>query len=157
MNVRQPVEPKSANEGALAMTQTCELTTRPTPARRRTSAPLPVLISIPNLSVVGTRSPRTRVRRRRLRREVRVAGYALLAIFPLSMAFVTLGVDKFPPLTARLVIEHRATSTETSTLQAPMISLDPVITVQRDRETPVFLPGYLLPADAPEESSDGGH
>ena len=42
-----------------------------------------------------------------------------------------------------------------------MISLEPlepvIVTVHRELNTPVILPGILLPADTPEESSDGGH
>ena len=159
MTSRQPVAPMAANEGALAMTQTCESTSHPTPTRRRASTPLPVLISIPNLAT-ASRSPRPRPRRRRLRREVRVAGYALLAILPFSMAFLAFGADGLSPLAATSSVEHRATSTELDIRQAPVISLaplEPVITVRRDLDTPVILPGILLPADTPEESSDGGH
>jgi hypothetical protein len=95
-----------------------------------------------------------------LRREVRITGYALLAILPLPMAFFAFGSDGLSPLAATLTVEHRAGSTEPDLRQAPVISiapLEPVITVQRDLSPPVILPGILLPADAPEESSDGGH
>jgi hypothetical protein len=89
-------------------------------------------------------------------------GYALLVIFPLSMAYVTLAGDKVSPVTASLVVEHRATTSESSiaAAQSAVISLaplEPVVTVQREFSAPVILPGYLLPADAPEEPSDGGH
>ena len=141
------------------MTQTRESTSHPTPTRRRASAPLPVLISIPNLAT-ASRKPQAATRRRRLRREVRVAGYALLAILPPSMAFLAFGGDGRSPLSASLAAEPRATSTEADARRAPVISLaplEPVITLQRDLNTPVILPGYLLPADTPEESSNGGH
>jgi hypothetical protein len=141
------------------MTETCELSTRPTPARQRPSAALPVLISIPKIAV-DSRSPRLRVRRRRLRREVRAVGYALLIFFPLSMAWFTFGGGKRPAEASSLVVDRPVNSAGVSTSTAPMISLaplEPVVTVQRDVDAPVFLPGYLLPADPAEESSDGGH
>lgn len=141
------------------MTQTCEALKLKTPARRRRSQPLPVLISIPNLSV-PTRSPRPRVRRRRLRREVRVLGSALLVILPLAIAFLTLGGDKLPRLAARVVVESPAASPELSIAGTPRISLaplEPIVSLQSDLDAPVILPGYLLPADAAEESTDGGH
>ena len=141
------------------MTQTCEPSTLLTPTRRGPSTAPPVLISVPNLAP-ASRGPRPRVRRRRLRREIRVAGYALLAILPLSTAFVTFGGDKLPPLAPRLTAEHRVASVERGDRQAPVISLaplEPVVSVRRDLDAPVILPGYLLPADTPEESSDGGH
>jgi hypothetical protein len=142
------------------MTQTCELTTLTIPGRRRPSTALPVLISIPNIAPAArARRPRPRARRR-LRREVRAVGYALLVIMPLSMAFATFGGDKLPPLASNRIAEDPATSAEGPTRRASVISLaplEPVVTVQGEFEAPVFLPGYLLPADTPEESSDGGH
>jgi hypothetical protein len=141
------------------MTQTCEYSTRLTPARRRPSAALPVLISIPKIAV-DVRSPRPRARRRRLRREVRVVGYAMLVVFPLSMAWAVLGGDKRPAEASSLVVDRPGTWGEAANAQAHVISIappEPVVTVQREAETPVSLPGFLLPADPVEESSDGGH
>jgi hypothetical protein len=145
------------------MIQTCEPKTRTSPARRRPSAPLPVLITIPTLAS-SPRAPKTRVRRRRLRREVRVAGYFLLILMPLSMAFATLAGDRRPYLTSNPV----AVQVEPSE-PPPAVSLSPLepIVVNerqvdepvnlRQADEPVILPGLLLPVDAPEESSDGGH
>jgi hypothetical protein len=142
------------------MTQTRAIVNHPTPARPRTFEALPVLISIPNLATAG-RGPRPRSRRRRLRREVRVAGYFLLAILPASMAFVAFAGERLPTLAAGLTVERQATSAEPSVRRAAVISLEPlepmVVTVRRELEAPVILPGYLLPADTAEESSDGGH
>jgi hypothetical protein len=145
------------------MIQTCEPKTRTSPARRRPSAPLPILISIPTLAT-GPRAPRTRVRRRRLRREVRVAVYLLLILMPLSMAFATLTADRRPFLTSSPVAEKVELS---EPLPAVSLSpLEPIVVNERQVEEPVslrqadepvILPGLLLPVDAPEESSDGGH
>jgi hypothetical protein len=135
------------------MIQTCEPKTRSTPARRR-SAPLPVLISIPTLET-ASQPRRVRVRRRRLRREVRVAGYALLILMPLSMAFATFTGDKRPFLTASPLPEHAETADpQTSISLSP---LEPIVAADRQADEPVILPGLLLPVDASEESSDGGH
>src|SRR4051812_5588429 len=87
-----------AYEGAQAMTQTQDTATLLTPARRRSASAVPVLIQIPNLG--PSRAPQRRVRRRRLRREVRVAGYLMLAVVPISIAFASLGGPRLSPLAA---------------------------------------------------------
>jgi hypothetical protein len=148
----------------MTQTQTRETSNLPNSARPRPVEALPVLISIPNLATSG-RGPRPKARRRRLRREARVAAYALLAILPASMALVAFGGERLPTLAAGLTVERRAASTPESDEPAPraaaVISLEPlepvIVTVRRELEAPVILPGILLPADTPEESSDGGH
>ena len=143
------------------MTQTLETLNMPSQVRRRPTEALPVLISVPKLTA-RVRGPRARGRRR-LRREVRVAACALLAILPASMALFAFSGDGLPTLAAGLTIGRPATSSpdEPATRPAAVISLEPlepvVVTVGRDPEPPVILPGILLPADTPEESSDGGH
>src|SRR4051794_23943883 len=106
------------------MTQTCETAILPTPARRRAAAALPVLIEIPNIAVAA-QAPRVRARRRRLRREVRLAGYALLAIFPLSLAVVSVGSDRLRPLSTGRTAAGPAGSdpVPNPTRPAPLISL----------------------------------
>jgi hypothetical protein len=91
-----------------------------------------------------------------------VAGYLLLALLPASMAYFVLGGERLPTLAVGLSVEAReaADADEIVPRRAAMISiepLEPVISVRRDVDAPVILPGYLLPADAAEESSDGGH
>ena len=143
------------------MTQTHEPLNLLTPIRPRPAEALPVLISIPNLAT-ASRGPRPRTRRR-LRRELRVAGYVLLAIMPVSMALVAFGGERLPTLAAGLTVERRATSVsaEPAARPAAVISLEPlepvIVTVRRELPAPVILPGILLPADTSEESSDGGH
>jgi hypothetical protein len=144
------------------MTQTHETQYLLTPTRRRPVAAPPVLISIPNLAT-PSRGPRTR--RRRLRREIRLVGYALLAILPVSMALVSFAGERLPTTAAGLSIERQeslaSTEAEPAVRRVAVISLEPlepvVVTVRRELPTPVILPGILLPADTPEESSDGGH
>jgi hypothetical protein len=163
MTVRRPIAPNLANEGAQAMTQTCcETSILPTPARRRTPAAPPVLIQVPNLGP-SPRAFRRPVRRRRLRKEVRIVGIALLALFPIAFTLFTFGGDKLPSRRAsRLTVEHPEAQAEPepATRQPGVISLaplEPVVTIRRELDPPVILPGYLLPADASEEPSDGGH
>jgi len=144
------------------MTQTLETANSLTLSRPRAFEALPVLISIPNLAITS-RGVRPKVRRRRLRREVRLAGYALLAILPVSMALVALAGDRWSPRAPGLTVERRGGLVESSTNRPPTcsISLEPlepvIVNVHRELEAPVILPGYLLPADTSEESSDGGH
>lgn len=143
------------------MTQTHQYTDLPTLTRPRPTEALPVLISIPSL-LTARRGARPKGRRR-LRREVRIAAYALLAILPGSLALVALGGERLPTLAAGLTVEGRAASSqdEPGPRSACLISLEPlepvVVTVRGELEAPVILPGILLPADTPEESSDGGH
>jgi hypothetical protein len=145
-----------AIEGAQVMTQTQDTTTLLTPARRRSVSVVPVLIQIPKLE--PSRAPRRRVRRRRLRREVRVAGYLLLASLPVTIAFASLGGYRVSPLSASSVAIRSESEASTSReVPAVSLSLEPVSSVSRDLEAPVFLPGILLPADSTEEAGDGGH
>jgi hypothetical protein len=117
-------------------------------------APLPVLISVPTIAT-GSRPLRGRVRRRRLRREVRVVGYALLILMPLTMAFATFAGDRRPFLS----VNPPAESSESTDRQASisLSPLEPIVAADRQAVAPVILPGVLLPVDASEESSDGGH
>ncbi len=143
------------------MTQTQD--PRPTiaPARRRASSPVPVLIQIPAIargtrpsSTMGRVVPR---RRRRLRREFRLAGYALLLLLPVGMALSLLGGDRRPAL----VVSGPGHASDLDAAPLPetiAITLDPVVIPPCEAaEPPVILPGYLLPADSTEESKDGGH
>ena len=142
------------------MLQTCEPRTRSNPARRR-SAPVPVLIAIPAVSL-NTRAPRGRVRRRRLRREVRVAGYALLILLPITMALATLASDR------RALARPGSLEGDDAPLAqvASSVRLEAPISLSSDELTPpaepapavrVFLPGVVVPVEASEEPSHGGH
>ena len=138
------------------MIQTQDTTALMTPALRRSVSAVPVLIQIPNLGPM--RAPQRRVRRRRLRREVRVAGYLLLAILPISVAFASLGGYRLSPLAASsLTIPPESEAPTSREVPAVSLSLEPISPVSRDFEASVFLPGTLLPADSTEEGGDGGH
>jgi hypothetical protein len=138
------------------MIPTQDTTTLLTPALRRSVSAVPVLIQIPNLG--PSRVPQRRARRRRLRREVRVAGYLLLAILPITIAFASMGGYRLSPLAASsLALPSESEASTSREVPAVSLSLEPISSVSRDFECPVFLPGTLLPADSTEEGGDGGH
>jgi len=142
------------------MTQTQDPPILTIPARRRTLPAAPVLIRIPAVTA-SSRAPEGRARRRRLRREVRVAGYLLLAALPLSLAYTSLGGDRRPALAATspaVGVEDAAANPAEAMPPTISISLEPVLSAQpRDpSESPVFLSGQLLPAEvSPEETTHG--
>jgi hypothetical protein len=138
------------------MTQTFETPTLPTQSRPLPIGALPILISVPKLTA-HVRGPRP-CGRRRLRREVRVAACALLALLPVSMALVAFAGNRLPTLAAGLTIAGPDEATPRPTAVISLEPLEPVVvTVRRELEPPVILPGILLPVDTTEESSDGGH
>lgn len=146
--------------------------------------PASVLILIPNVRPNATphlkfagamvTAPRLRgVRhpRRRLRRQVRIAGYALLALLPFLLAWshwtdarsIRLPGSRLPSPTSRqpgLEVPDGGTdsgawisASAATTSPAPiLLSIEPVGTaVDSDTETPVVFPGYFLPDDHHEE------
>ena len=117
------------------------------------------------------RSWESRRPRRRLRRQVRVAGYALLGFLPLLMALThwTDAQSIRHPGARLLSLQSRpsrgeapageagpevwhSVSAATPSLTPVLLSVEPVGTaVDSDTETPVVFPGYLLPDDHHEE------
>ncbi|WP_435008344.1 hypothetical protein P12x_005575 [Tundrisphaera lichenicola] len=131
-------------------------TTLPTPTRRRSGHAVPVLIQIPRIA--ETRSSRRPARRRRLRREVRFAGFVILALLPISLVFASFGFDRLPHLAASsLKISAEPESLTIPEAPSVSLSLEPVSSNPRELESRVFLPGILLPAESIEEDGDGGH
>lgn len=138
------------------MTQILATTRLPIPARRRAARAVPILIQIPDLA--GSRAAGRPVRRRRLRREVRVAGYALLGLLPIWLAIATLGGDRLP----RLAASSRTAAAEAdsgSIREVPTVSLslEPMSSGPIDLEAPVVLPVLLQPVAPTEEDADGRH
>jgi len=146
--------------------------------------PAPVLILVPHVRPNSTgrckfagstaTSPRLRdVRRprRRLRRQLRVAGYALLGLLPLLLAWSHwIDAQSIRHTGSRLLSlpSHRSgraapdggtdpgawisASAVTASPAPVLLSIEPVGTaVDSDTETPVVFPGYLLPDDHHEE------
>ncbi len=150
------------------MTPTLEIPNAAIPARRRPSAPLPVLIRVPKLDSEFPRGPR-RPRRRRLRREFRVVACVLLVTLPLAMACVTLGLG---PMSRPKPPAETESEADPSAWIAPGISLappEPIVAVndlapiataplvRPEPVAPVSLGVELLPVDEAEEGRDGGH
>ena len=146
--------------------------------------PAPVLILVPHvrpnpsrhLSVVGSTptSPRlrgVRRRKRRSRRQVRLAGYALLGLLPFLLGWSHWTDAQFIRHSGSRLLSlptHQSgreardggtdpeawisASTATTSPVPVLLSIEPVGTaVDSDTETPVVLPGYLLPDDHREE------
>jgi hypothetical protein len=92
--------------------------------------------------------------RRRLRREVRMAGYLLMTTGPLTLAAVLLaGSGELPGAPAGAPRSVSAAARRPSiSLSIEPSSLSPVA----QPEPPVVLPGYVLPDDPVEEPSHAG-
>jgi hypothetical protein len=170
------------------MIQTDALPTRPSVrAERSVSSSLLVLIEVPAVKAPGHMRDRTRVvdrqqdwrsssrpRRRRLRREVRVAGCALLALLPLvcvcTVGWLSRSSQALAASISNETARHAAqdqrdldrltNSTVAEQLGLPsvvVLSIEPAAVVPGpDKEVPVVLPGYVLPDDSLEESSHAG-
>jgi hypothetical protein len=150
---------------------------------------LGVMIEVPETKARQTKGrhrgaqPRTRVvrrqprlRKRRLRSEVRLAGCALLALIPIVSA-CTLGWSNHPdrilacsisdPLEAvadgttsstasRLGFDYQASQAGAASPASFVLSTEPAITVPGDAEVPVNFPGFVLPDDSREDLSHEG-
>jgi hypothetical protein len=120
---------------------------------------MPILIQVPALTASSRRMSRPGTRRRRLRKEVRVAGFTMMSILPLTFLFLTLGgarpsdrptmavVDRLPAVTggAEVIADVVLTFDTERTGTAPTATV------------PVVFPGYLLPVDGLEEPAHAGH
>lgn len=97
--------------------------------------------------------------RRRLRKEIRVAAYACLAVLPFVVAAGVWSVHSTARRAGAAEIERTSPD---SVAQAPAhpqvwLSLEPIgASLDAEPEPPVVFPGYLLPADRREELSHEG-
>jgi hypothetical protein len=126
------------------------------------------LIQVPALPAQGRVSRRSTVRpgtnasrrRRRLRREVRVAAYALAAAAPLFLVATMLWAVQPPRTLASAAPGKLATDKDDrGTLRPPSISISiepTILTPYAEVEPPVVFPGYLLPDDGREEPANAG-
>lgn len=92
--------------------------------------------------------------KRRLRREIRMAGYILMTAAPLALAVLLLAGAPEASGSASSLARSAVTR-----IRPPVISLSiepPAIVPSARVELPVVLPGYLLPDDGAEESSHAG-
>jgi hypothetical protein len=137
---------------------------------------VPVLIQVPAVPSLLRASGRAAsrphrrpvARRRRLRREVRMAGYTVMMIAPLSLASALLmggrsggALEPALPAVARAAAESAAPGCDRPGLaSAPpiiSISLEPAaLSPYAEVEPQVVLPGYLLPDDECEEPAHAG-
>jgi hypothetical protein len=132
---------------------------------------VPILIQVPAFPAPTSRSawPRVRARaatspqrRRRLRREVRVAAYALMLAAPLVSAPVWIRGEwsSTVPGAARPEPAPAAEGTDRAVAHHPpviSISIEPAAGVTgTEAEPPVVFPGYLLPDDDSEEPAHAG-
>jgi hypothetical protein len=152
------------------MAQVHDLSTRPTRPCSLTRS-TPPLIQVPRYQTVRrARRPSARATawmreqyrvggqvtpRRRLRREIRLAGAALLLIAPLTFALILLAHPRGLAMASR----PESTSTPDRSIRPPAISLmieAPHLGFRTDVEPPVVLPGYVLPDDGAEEPVHAG-
>lgn len=94
--------------------------------------------------------------RRRLRKEIRQAGYGLLIAVPLALAVVLL--RGAPATTTGDGARNEARASATGRPPSVSLSIEPAAAVAPGAETafPVVLPGYLLPDDGNEEPAHAG-
>jgi hypothetical protein len=150
------------------------LQTWPTTSSQRTSdrPVVPILIQVPALPALMSPSarPSLRVRaatsphrrRRRLRREVRVAAYAMMLAAPLVSAPLWIWGEwsSTAPRAARPEPACAADGKDLAVAHHPpviSISIEPATGVTgAEAEPPVVFPGYLLPDDDSEEPAHAG-
>lgn len=125
----------------------------PASARNPIPTSTGVLIQVPALGR-RARRPAGR-RRRRLRREFRVAGSALAFTLPITWAFLTFGGGR-PDARAMPPVAVRVDTSEARPVAS--ITLEPALaTYPPEAEAPIVRPaGYLLPADGSEEPAHAG-
>jgi hypothetical protein len=154
------------------------------------SSSLPVLITVPRIKLrpsagdrhvarPHTRIPRrsTHQGRRRLRREVRFAGCALLALIPITSVYTLRWSSRPDRILACSISDPQQTATDGNSLanavrlevqyQSPQptiaspeaiaLSIDRVVAIpSTGSEAPVIVPGYLLPDDSREDAVHEG-
>jgi hypothetical protein len=131
------------------MTTTLELAGRSRMTSDVARPIVPILIQVPNLRAAGRRPGPAR-RRRRLRKEVRVAGLTMMSVLPVGFLLLALGGAQPVGRSARGAdprgIETPRLATAYARADAPVASAP----------TPVVFRDYLLPVDGPEELDHAG-
>jgi hypothetical protein len=157
---------------------------------RTSSSSVAVLIAVPKIKLQKDTASRRvmpphiqipgrthRHRQRRLRREVRLVSYVLLALIPIASA-CTLGWSNHPdrilacsisdPLPStvnsngfadvpRLEFAHQLPQPTTTSSEAVVLSIEPGLSVSGPiLEAPVTFPGFILPDDSREGSVHEG-
>lgn len=149
------------------MTTNLERTGRPRMESDVTGRMLPILIQVPKVGTTrrlsGSTGPVASRRRRRLRKEVRVAGMTMLSVVPMGLLMLTLGGARPASRPPRSVNSGLATIVDVRPTVVAGISLGfdssaPGSTpIARPRPTAtVQFPGYLLPDDGSEDLDHAG-
>ena len=137
------------------------------PARGHARTRVPVLIQVPALPTASTRrGPSPVRRRRRLRREVRVVGSALLIGMTTTLGLLPMWGGRTPGRVLAAAIpaaEAPAPAPTPAGASAPAES-EPIASLSaaiepaapRDLAQPVVLYGIILPDDGAEEATHGG-
>lgn len=131
------------------------------PARAATRPAVPVLIQVPALGsgphIRPLRRTAAPARRRRLRREVRMAGVGLLAGLPLTCLTLALGLGG--PLGAAQASKSGKAADPAgvvSVVETAPIAPPDALDAASWEPAPVILPGYLLPVEDLEDPAHAG-
>jgi hypothetical protein len=122
---------------------------------------MPILIQVPALRAPLPRPARVRTRRRRLRKEVRVAGLTMMSVLPVGLLLLALGgaqpVERplpeqvsTAPQKASNVIRRDAANPPLLAIATPNVEAS-APSPSASTCVPVVFRGYLLPAEGPEE------
>jgi hypothetical protein len=122
---------------------------------------MPILIQVPALRAPLRRPARVRTRRRRLRKEVRVAGLTMMSVLPVGLLLLALGgaqpIERplpeqvsTAPQKASNVIRRDAANPPLLAIATPSVEASAPIP-SASTCVPVVFRGYLLPAEGPEE------
>lgn len=139
----------TTTSGLLSRSRTATDVARPT---------LPILIQVPALRPSTRGSVRPRAARRRLRKEVRLAGLTMMSALPMGLLALILGGAR-PPAPTLVEVTARATA-ELAATPRVTLSFEPTPGPESDSASgsadPVAFPGYLLPVDGPEDPAYEG-
>lgn len=138
------------------MSRDPQRTTTLMPARRSPGPIAPVLIRVPNVATVRRSPVRSASRRRRLRREIRVAAYGVLTALPLSWAIIATGVFGVAPSTPAVASAEADDSPIVSITLGPPAPASAFLATALEPVRTVTLPGYLLPDEGPEGAEHAG-
>jgi hypothetical protein len=122
---------------------------------------MPILIQVPALRAPVQRTRPVRTRRRRLRKEVRVAGLTMMSVLPVGFLLLALGgaqpIERPMPQQAVSAPQKASNEIRRDTANPPLLAVaSPALETSAAYQSattsvPVVFRGYLLPADGPEE------
>jgi hypothetical protein len=142
------------------MTTTLELAGRSRTTSDVARPIVPILIQVPSLTAPARRSAGARRRRRRLRKEVRVAGLTMMSVLPVGFLLLALGGAQPVERPARSKVPTAVAPART--VEAPCdrdasveLADAPVASIA-SAPVPVVFHDYLLPVDGPEEPDHAG-